>query len=458
MPLKGLSQILKPSQISTDTQDLQVYGKDWAKHLKPNPLAVVFPTSTDQVRDIVLWARKTKTALVPSGGRTGMSGGATASNGEVLVSLSRMNKIVGHDSIDRTITCQAGVITEQLQNYAQDHGFYYPVDFAARGSSQVGGNVNTNAGGIKVLRYGLTRNWVAGLTVVTGQGQVLHLNNSLVKNATGYDLRHLFIGSEGTLGIVTEVTFQVTNPPKPLTVLLLGVENLDGVLSIYQLYRQRVPVTAYEMFTEEALGVVLGQGHLKRPLAEKAPYYVLVEFEQESAETNEHAMELFEKCAESGWVIDGAVAQTPQQAREFWRLREDISEATAPFEPYKNDISVRVADVTAFLTELDSLIKNDYPDFQVIWFGHIGDGNLHINILKPKNLSSEAFLKKCHEVDQHMFAMIARFKGSISAEHGVGVTKRPYLHFTRSTDEIQLMRGIKAVFDPDGILNPGKLL
>ncbi|MCB0386529.1 MAG: FAD-binding oxidoreductase, partial [Bdellovibrionales bacterium] len=429
----------------------------WAKHIKPNAKAVVFPTSTEQVRDLVLWARKTKTSLVPSGGRTGMSGAAAAANQEVIVSLDKMNKILGHDPIDRTVTCQAGVVTEQLQNYALENDFYYPVDFAARGSSQVGGNIATNAGGIKVLRYGLTRSWVAGMTVVTGQGQILHLNNSLVKNATGYDLRHLFIGSEGTLGFVTEATFFVTNPPKSLTVLLFGVENLEGVLNIYQAYRKQVPLTAYEMFTEEALVHVLKQGHLSRPLNETAPYYVLIEFELESDSTLDHAMNLFEECVEKGWVVDGAMSQSPQQAKEFWRLREDISEATAPFEPYKNDISVRVTHVTQFLTELDALIKSEYPDFEVIWFGHIGDGNLHINILKPKALSSEEFLKKCHEVDKHMFEMIARYKGSVSAEHGVGLTKKPYLHYTRSHEEIQLMKDIKNIFDPDGILNPGKL-
>ena len=417
MPLSGLENIFQKDQITTESQDLEVYGKDWAKHLKPNPLAVIFPTSTEQVRDLVLWARKTKTSLVPSGGRTGMSGAAVATQGEIIVSFDKMNKILDHNESDRTVTCQAGVVTEQLQNYATDQGFYYPVDFAARGSSQVAGNVATNAGGIKVLRYGLTRNWVAGLKVVTGQGQILELNNGLVKNATGYDLRQLFIGSEGTLGFITEAIMNVTNPPRPLTVLLFGVENLEGVLDIYQAYRKQLPVTAYEMFTDKALEYVLKQGHLKAPLSESAPYYVLVEFEQEGADTLDHAMTLFEECLEKGWVVDGTMSQNAQQANDFWRLREDISEATAPHEPYKNDISVRVADVTTFLTELNTLLSTKYPNFEVVWFGHIGDGNLHINILKPADLSSEEFLEKCHEVDKLMFEMIARFKGSVGGRH-----------------------------------------
>jgi len=457
MSLNGLDNIFPTNQISTNPEDLGVYGKDWAKHLKPNPKAVVFPTTTEQVRDLVLWARQNKIPLVPSGGRTGMSGAATATRGEIIVSFEKMNKILRHNATDRTVTCQAGVVTEKLQNYASDHGFFYPVDFAARGSSQVAGNIATNAGGIKVLRYGLTRNWVVGIKVVTGQGQILNLNNGLVKNATGYDLRHLMIGSEGTLGLVTEATFAVTNPPRPLTVLLFGVEDLKDILDIYQLYRKKLPITAYEMFTDKALSYVLKQGHLKTPLNKRTPYYILIEFEQEGSDTLDHAMALFEKCIEKGWVTDATMSQSTQQANELWRLREDISEATAPYEPYKNDISVRVAHITDFLTELNTLLNNKYPDFEVVWFGHIGDGNLHINILKPENLTSEQFLEKCREVDKYLFKMIARFKGSISAEHGVGLIKKNSLNFTCSEEEIQLMREIKKVFDPDNIMNPGKI-
>lgn len=457
MSFSDLKNFLRPDQISQSPEDLEIYGKDWTKHLLTRALGVVFPTSTEQVRDLVLWARANKTALVPSGGRTGMSGAAVATNSELIVSFDKMNKILEFNAIDLTVQCQAGVITEQLQNFAKEKGYYYPVDFAARGSSHVGGNIATNAGGIKVLRYGLTRNWVAGIKVVTGQGQILNLNNSLVKNATGYDLRQLFIGSEGTLGFITEATFTVTHSPKDLTVFLLGVENLNNVLNIFQTFRRELPLTAYEMFTDKALACVLKQGHLKNPLSADCPFYVLIEFEHESETTMDQAMGLFELCLEKNWVVDGAVSQTAQQAKDFWRLREDISESTAPHQPYKNDISVRVSDVTAFLTELNQLLTTEYPDFEVIWFGHIGDGNLHINILKPPSLTSTEFLNKCHKVDQHLFEMIARFKGSISAEHGVGLTKKPYLEYTRSPDEIQIMREIKKVFDPDGIINPGKI-
>lgn len=457
MPLSDLNEFLEPSQITQNPEDLKVYSKDWAKHLKPQALAVVFPTSTEQVRQLVLWARQHKVALVPSGGRTGMSGSAVATKNELIVSFEKMNKILSFSPIDLSVECQAGVITEQLQNYAHEKGYCYPVDFAARGSSQIGGNIATNAGGIKVLRYGLTRQWVAGLKVVTGKGEVLEFNHGLVKNATGYDLRHLFIGSEGTLGFVTEATLTLTKKPEELRVMLLGVQDLTAVLNIYQEFRSQLPLTAYEMFTDRALSCVLHQGTLKNPLETPCPFYVLLEFENGSEKTLDLSMQLFEQAMEKEWVVDGTLSQNAQQAKEIWRLREDISEATAPYQPYKNDISVRISDVTSFLEELHQLLGQKYPNFEVVWFGHIGDGNLHINILKPSELSSEEFLNKCHEVDEVLFKMIARYKGSISAEHGVGLTKKPYLAFTRSLEEIQIMREIKKVFDPDGIINPGKI-
>lgn len=457
MSFAKLNDFLAPHQISQDPQDLETYSRDWAKHLSPQAQAVIFPENTEQVRRLVLWARQYQVALVPSGGRTGMSGAAVAIHNEVIVSFEKMNKILSFNPLDLTVTCEAGVITEQLQNFAQEQGYYYPVDFAARGSSHIGGNIATNAGGIKVLRYGLTRQWVAGLKVVTGQGEILELNNGLIKNATGYDLRQMFIGSEGTLGFITEATMSLTQPPKELTVMLLGVQDLSGVLKIYRHLRQALPLTAYEMFTDKALACVLKQGHLQDPLSTSCPYYVLVEFEQESDQTLEQALSLFEESLENSWVVDGTISQNAQQAKDLWRLREDISESTAPYQPYKNDISVRIADVNEFLTQLNQMLNQEYPDFEVVWFGHIGDGNLHINILKPDYLSSADFLAKCHEVDRHLFEMIARFKGSVSAEHGVGLTKKPYLRYTRSEEEIQLMRGIKKIFDPDGIINPGKI-
>jgi FAD/FMN-containing dehydrogenase len=453
-----LTRILDSSRVLTDAANLIEYGRDWTKYLQPKPSAIVFPKSTEEVVALVKWARSKKVALVPSGGRTGLSGGAAALNGEVVVSFQKMNRILDFDSYDLAVTCEAGVITETLQKYAEEKGLYYPVDFASRGSSQIGGNVATNAGGIKVMRFGLTRQWVAALEVVTGEGEVLHLNNGLVKNATGLDLRHLMIGSEGTLGLITKVTVNLTRPTAQPSLFVFGVEDLAAVMKIYHAYKSELPLLAFEMFTDLALKYVLKHHtDLKAPTEGSHPYYVLVEIEKTDDSVHERAMAIFEKGVEQGWILDGIESQTPQQLKDLWRLREDISEATAPYQPYKNDISVRISKVPAFLEEMDAILKKNYPHFEAVWFGHIGDGNLHINILKPKDMATDAFLKECKKVDEIMFTMIEKFGGSVSAEHGVGLTKKPYLSHTRSAQEIELMRKIKRAFDPDNILNPGKV-
>jgi glycolate oxidase subunit GlcD len=457
MELTELNNIFDAQDIKLDSDSLKTYGKDWTKHFTPDPLAVVFPKTTEQVQKLVLWARKTKTKLVPSGGRTGLSAAAYATQKEIVVSFEKMNKILNFDSIDQTITCQAGVVTETVQQHANDKGYFFPVDFGSRGSSHIGGNAATNAGGIKVIRYGLIRNWICALTVVTGRGEILKLNNSLVKNATGYDLRHLFIGSEGTLGFITEVTVQVTRKPKEPIVLILGVPNLDAIMKVFTLYRTELNLLAYEMFTELAMRYVTELGRVQRPFQTECPYYVLIEIEQETSDSLDKAVALFEKASLEGLVLDAALSQNEKQAREFWSLREDITEATSHKAPYKNDISVRIAKVPEFLNDMTAILEKDYPDFEVVWFGHIGDGNLHVNILKPDSLSPSDFMDQCKNVDQKMMSMIERHGGSVSAEHGVGLVKKPYLTHTRSREEIQIMREIKKVFDPDGILNPGKI-
>lgn len=450
-------EFLSPEQWSQKPEDLEKYGKDWTTQKTPQPGGVVFPKSTEDVKNIVLWARKHQFKLVPSGGRTGLSGGAMASDHEMVISFEKMNQVISFDEMDGTLTVQAGMITEDLQNLAKEKGYFYPVDFAARGSSHIGGNVATNAGGIKVLRYGLTRQWVAGLTVVTGTGEVLMLNKSLIKNASGYDLRHLFIGSEGTLGFITEVSVFLTQPPQEPFVLLLGVEELTSVTPIFNLFRKMPELLAFEIFTDIALKYVKKSSGLASPMETQPQYYLVVEIEKKSEQVLDVAMDLLEQAMEKGWVSDGVISQSPQQAKEFWRLREDISEATAPHTPYKNDVSVTISHIPAFLKEVDETLKLEYPHFEVVWFGHIGDGNLHINILKPQDLSKGEFLKSCRKVDQILFEKIQKFSGSVSAEHGVGITKKPYLHYTRSEEEIRLMKEIKKVFDPDGLINPGKI-
>jgi len=455
--LSQLQKLLPADNIATDSESLAHYGKDWTKHFDIKAGAIVFPESTEQVAEIVKWARANKIGLVPSGGRTGLSGGACALQGEIVVSFEKMNRILEFNPWNRTVTCQAGVVTEALQNYVRDQGFYFPVDFAARGSSHIGGNIATNAGGIKVLRYGNMREWVAGLKVVTGQGEILDLSRALVKNNTGYDLRHLFVGSEGTLGFICEATLRCTTPTKPLAVLVLGVPDLDAIMEIFRAFRDQVPLTAFEFFSDIALKKVREHTHLPPPFATHAPNYLVVEVEKTDPGTETQILDIFETCVGRGWVLDGTIAQSESQARDFWRLREDISEATASYAPYKNDISVTIANVPQFLRETDAVFKQNYPDFEVVWFGHIGDGNMHVNILKPKDMPKEKFVERCRSVDEKVFGVIQKLGGSISAEHGVGLVKKPFLAYTRSQGEIDLMKGIKNAFDPDGVMNPGKI-
>ena len=392
---------------------------------------------------------------MPSGGRTGLSGGAVASNSEVVVSFDRMNKILDYSAEDRIVTCEPGLVTANLQQFALEQGLYYPVDFASSGSSQIGGNVATNAGGIKVIRYGLTRDWVAGMKVVTGTGALLDCNAGLVKNATGYDFRHLLVGSEGTLGLMCELDMRLAPMPEPQSVMVVGVPQVADLLKILHAFADQITLSAFEFFSDLALAKVQAHRDLAAPLAESVAYYALLEFDQSSLTLAEEA---FAQCMDAGWLVDGVVSQSEAQAKSLWQLREGISESLAAYTPYKNDLSVRISEVPGFLADVDRYVSESYPEFEVCWYGHIGDGNLHLNILRPEDMSVEEFFEHGHGMSPKIFEIVAARRGSISAEHGVGLLKRDFLGYTRSDDEIELMQGLKALFDPHQILNPNKLL
>jgi FAD/FMN-containing dehydrogenase len=455
--IEQLSAIVGPDYVKTQEDDLAYYGKDWTTAVDPMPGAIVLPNSTEQVQALVKLAITHQLKVVPSGGRTGLSGGAVAFQGELVIALDRINHIQQFNEVDRSVQCGAGVITEQLQQFASEQGYYYPVNFASSGSSQLGGNISTNAGGIKVIRYGMTREWVLGMTLVTGAGDILHLGKGLYKNNTGYDLMQLFIGGEGTLGLITEITMKLTTAPKALTTLVLGIEQLEHLMPVMTRFRRDLELTAFEFFSDLALSKVVEHSQLQPPFESKALYYALIEYDQLSEAHTELALSAFEDCMEAGWVIDGVISQNEQQAANLWRLREDISETIAKWTPYKNDLSVKPSQVPAFLTAIEHYVTTAYPDFERIWFGHIGDGNLHLNILKPETLDRSTFLEKCETVTQGIFEIVATFEGSVSAEHGVGLLKKPYLQYSRSQAEIELMKALKRVFDPHLIMNPGKL-
>ncbi len=452
--LAAIAQHFPGDFASAEPDDLVNYGRDWTRVFAPSPSLIVFPRTTDEVSRLLALANAHRVAVVPSGGRTGLAAGAVAMHGEVVLSLTRMRRLDPVDLSGATVRVQAGAVTELVHQHAAEHGLTWPVDFASKGSSQVGGNIATNAGGVKVIRYGLTRQWVLGLEVVLADGHVLELGGALEKNNTGVDLRQLFIGSEGILGVITEATLKLTRLPGKLDVLLFAVPDLAGVLRLFREVRRAALVPmAYEFFTDVCLRRVLQHRALRAPFAQPASHYVLLEVER-GDNLDDWIASLFEREL----VSDGVMAQSPQEAADLWALREGISESlSATGMPHKNDISLPVAALEAFADQLDAVFQARYPGWEIAVFGHVGDGNLHINVMKPDGLDKAAFLGHAKEADRALFALVAAHGGSISAEHGIGLLKKAALPYTRTAREIAIMRAIKAALDPNGILNPGKI-
>lgn len=442
---------------TTDPHELAEFGKDWTKTFAPDPLVICFPRTTSEVARLLKLASELGQPVVPSGGRTGLAGGAVAAKREAVLSLKRMNRMDPVDPVARTVRVQAGAITEGVHRHAQPHALTWPVDFASKGSSHVGGNIATNAGGVNVIRYGLTRQWVLGLEVVLPTGEVLELNGALEKNNTGTDLRQLFIGSEGTLGVVTEATLKLAPIPREEDVFLFAVPDLAAVLELFRLARA-APITlqAFEFFTDRCLARVTRHLGARPPFAAPSSHYVLVEIERpaEPAVTEKW----LEEVLGSGFVTDGTMAQSPREAEEFWKLREGISESLASTGlPHKNDVALPIAALKPFCAELAEFFGAHYVGWEICNFGHIGDGNLHINVMKPEAMPIPEFRAATKAVDRDLFALVRKHRGSVSAEHGIGLLKKEFLSFTRSAREIELFRATKKVFDPRGILNPGKI-
>jgi FAD/FMN-containing dehydrogenase len=443
---------------SADALDLQTYGKDWTRVFTPNPQLLVRPRSTAEVARFVALCHEFSVPFVPSGGRTGYAGGAVAASGEVVLSLERMRQMHPIDAAGLSVRVEAGAITEVVHQHCAAEGLFWPVDFASKGSSQVGGNISTNAGGVRVIRYGLTRHWVLGLTVVTPQGEILQLNGALEKNNTGIDLRQLYIGSEGILGVVTEAILKLTRLPEKVHVFLFALDSLSAVLRLFESARGG-PFTlmAFEFFTR-ACAERVERHHKKRPPFENlASHYVLVEVEKPTSESALDAwlQGLFEKQL----VSDGTLASDSTQAKFLWSLREGISESLAATGlPHKNDISLPIAGLPLFCSSLESLLTQKYPTWELCLFGHIGDGNLHVNIMKPEAMDQQEFLAKTHAVDEAVFSLVHAHQGSISAEHGIGLLKTSHLHYSRTAREISLMKLVKQAFDPKNICNPKKVL
>ena len=454
--LRHLGEHFPDDFCASAPEELAEYGRDWTRVHEPAPSLVCFPRTTDEVARLLRLCHDAGIAVVPSGGRTGLAGGAVAANGEVVLSTTRMRRMDPVDVLGMTVRVQAGAVTEAVHQHCEPHGLTWPVDFASKGSSQVGGNIATNAGGVKVIRYGLTRQWVLGLQVVTAQGDVLELNGALEKNNTGVDLRQLFIGSEGTLGVITEATLKLTRLPGHLDVFLFAVADLDAVLALFtEARRGPFTIMAYEFFTDRCFARLARHRKVHNPLGASGTHYVLLEVEANDRGALDGWME---SVVERELVLDGTVAATKAQARELWTLREGISESlSATGLPHKNDVSLPIARLAAFVGELEALFAARYEGWEICLFGHIGDGNIHVNVMKPDDMDEQTFLAHTHEADRHLFTLVQKHGGSISAEHGIGLLKKEWLPYTRSAAEIAIMRELKRVLDPKGILNPGKV-
>lgn len=447
--------ILGEKRFIQNHEAVMEFAKDWTKPQSVSASCVLFPNTTSEVSRILAYCNEKHLSVVPSGGRTGLAGGAVASHGEIVLSLSRMNKILNVDTIGLTIEVEAGVTTQALQEEAVRNGLFYGVDLGSRGSCELGGNLATNAGGLKFIRFGGTRDQVLGLEVVLADGKVLDLNRALAKNNSGYNLTQLFVGSEGTLGVITKATLKLARKPRNLQLACMSFNSFSQVAECLSLcHQENLVLTAFEFFTDKALDIVLKNfKSLKSPFSQKTPYYVILEIE-EGASGLEHFLE---KAFDKSLVVDAVLSSTSEEFRNLWALRENITESIAMTgHVRKNDISVAVKDLPTFFDNIEALTKKSSP-VEILLFGHVGDGNIHVNYSASHSVNEKSFLAKSLEIERDIFNLVRDFKGSISAEHGIGLNKKE--EFIRTIDalEISYMKEIKKIFDPRNTLNPGKI-
>jgi FAD/FMN-containing dehydrogenase len=449
------------------TADLSAWEQDWRKRAHGRALAVVRPGSTAEVAAVVKACAATGTAIVPQGGNTGLVvGGVPDDSGtQVLLSLTRLNRVRAIDGANLTMTVDAGCVLQNLQTAAAQAGFLFPLSLAAEGSCTIGGNLATNAGGTQVLRYGNTRDLCLGLEVVTAQGEVWDGLSGLRKDNTGYDLRDLFVGSEGTLGIITAATLKLYPEPAAKLTAWAAVPTMQAAVELLGLAQQRLAagLTGFEVMGQFALGLVDKHfPQLRVPLWQDTPYCVLLE--NSDFESEAHARGLFESLLETafeqGTVTDAVVAENLTQAKGLWHIRESIPLAQAEEGlNIKHDISVPVSRIPAFCEATDAELQRAIPGMRLVNFGHLGDGNLHYNVQAPEGVDGKAFLRDEEErINTLVFDAVARFGGSISAEHGVGSLKRDKLPHYKNPVALQLMRAIKTALDPQGLMNPGRVI
>jgi FAD/FMN-containing dehydrogenase len=423
---------------------------------------VLRPGSTEEISAICKLASAHAIALVPQGGNTGLVGGQTPHHGEVVVSTRRMDRIRDLDTASNTMTCEAGVVLQIAQQRAAAVDRLFPLSLAAEGSCTIGGNLSTNAGGTTALAYGVAREMALGVEVVLADGRILNLLSKLKKDNTGYDLRNLFIGAEGTLGIITAATLRLFPKPRAIETAYVGLESPAQALKLLSISQAEAAgtLTSFELLSDVAVDFSIRHGiDIRDPLSSKHPWYVLMELSSPRDDARDTLETILERGMEGGIVDDAVIATNLGQRQAFWKLRDEMSAAQKPEGgSIKHDISVPVAAVPDFIAQADAAVVKLIPGSRPVPFGHLGDGNIHYNVSQPIGGDTADFMGRWHEVNALVFEIVVRMGGSISAEHGIGVLKRDELPDVKDKVAIELMRSVKAMLDPLGIMNPGKVL
>ncbi len=465
LKLQKLKNTLGPKGWIEDKEIIEPYLLEERGLFRGESSLLLKPQNTEEVSKILKLCNKYNIKIVPQGGRTGLCGGTIPSeNGqEIILSLERMNKIKDLNEANFTITVEAGCILNNIQNIADEKNFLFPLSLASEGSCTIGGNLSTNAGGINVLRYGMARDLVLGIEVVLANGEIWSNLTSLRKDNRGYDLKQLFIGSEGTLGIITSAVLKLFPAPRNIETALFAIPNTDAAIELLGLARNASAdlLNAYELVSRIGMEMVIK--HIpgaKEPIKDKYEWYVLIEFSSSSKNNLRQQMEdLFELALNKKIVLDGVIAESTQQRKDLWVLRDGLNEAQKPEGgSIKHDISVPINNVSKFIDSASKCVKKFIPSSRVVAFGHIGDGNIHFNISQPLKQDKNEFLNKWNDVNKLVFDIVESLNGSFSAEHGIGKLKRKELQTYNPKIEIDLMKSIKSTFDPNNILNPGKVL
>ena len=462
--IAGLAAIVGDKNVITETDALDPYLREWRGLFRGAASVVARPASTEETAALVSYCVAQGLPIVPQGGNTGLCGGAVSASGMVILNLGRMNKIRNVDPLTYTMTVEAGCVLQDLQTVASDHDRLFPLSLAAEGSCQIGGNLSTNAGGTAVLRYGNTRDLVLGLEVVLPDGQIWNGLRRLRKDNTGYDLKHLFLGGEGTLGIITAVVLKLFPKPRQTATALVAVRDTHASTELLSRARGETgdSVTAFELMNRNSLGMVWK--HLAdavNPIGGDYDDYVLIELT--SARPGNDLIEALENClaraAEDELVIDAAIAQNDAQSKAFWRLREAVPDVQK-FEggSIKHDISVPVSRIADFIVEATKRVEAFLPGVRVVSFGHVGDGNVHFNLTQPIGMETTAYMEKWIDFNKIVHGLAMSMEGSFSAEHGVGQLKLKDMRRFKSPTELDLMRRIKTAIDPLNLMNPGKVV